>query len=193
MTLQPDTAPVKMRVLDFDLETLAAGFADPQWVPQKIMVSAWSWIGEDIVHSAFCGPMGFFDPVIRAESLVGLLDAIDEADMVTGHNLLRFDLPVLNAECLRMGLSPLEPILVQDTMRLPKTKGFKKGQDNVSELLDVPIKKQAMSWQEWEQAYEEDGWKTAISRCTSDVAAHKIMRATMLDRGWLKTPTMWRP
>ena len=182
-----------MAVLDFDLETLAAGFADPQWVPQKIMVCAWSWVGEDRVHSRTCGKEGFFDPEARAEMLYDLLTAIEDADMVTGHNLIRFDLPVLNSECLRLGMEPLRPVMVQDTMRLVKTKGFKKGQDNLSELLDVPIKKQSMTWQEWEQAYEEDGWKFAVSRCTSDVAAHKMMRATLIEKGWLKTPTMWRP
>ena len=36
---------VTPRVLDFDVETVAAGFADPDWVPQKITCVAWSWVG----------------------------------------------------------------------------------------------------------------------------------------------------
>lgn len=182
-----------LRILDFDLETLAAGFADPDWVPQKVMVCAWSFVGEDKVHVTDCGKRGFFDAPPRVKMLKPLLDAINEADMLTGHNLIRFDLPVLNSECMRLGLPTLKPILVQDTMRLKRSKGFKKGQDNLSELLDVPIKKQAMSWQEWWQAYEENGWALARSRASSDVAAHKLMRVALIERNWLKPPIYWRP
>ena len=39
------------RILDFDCETLAAGFADPEWVPNRITAIAWSWIGTDDVHT----------------------------------------------------------------------------------------------------------------------------------------------
>jgi hypothetical protein len=37
--------------LDFDCETLAAGFADPEWVPNRITAIAWSWVGEDAVET----------------------------------------------------------------------------------------------------------------------------------------------
>ena len=191
MRVKLSTEPA--RVLDFDLETLAAGFADPNWVPQKITCAAWSWVGEEKVHATISDKMGFFTPELRVEMLRPLLKALYQADMVTGHNLIRFDLPVLNAECHRLGLPPLKAFLVQDTMRVAKMKGFKKGQDNISELLETVQKKQAMTWQEWEDAYEEDGWKSIISRAKSDVMQHKEMRAEMLERGWLKPPAMWKP
>ena len=182
------------RILDFDLETVAAGFADPDWVPQKITCVAWSWIGSDEVESRISTSEGLFRrPERRRKMLVPLLAAIDAADMLTGHNLLRFDLPVLNAECMRLGLPTLEPILVQDTIRLRKTKGFKKGQDNLVSLTGVPIPKLALSWQEWQHAYEEKGWATVVERCETDVKGHKLMRQELLDRGWLKEPTKWRP
>ena len=183
-----------LRILDFDLETVAAGFADPEWVPQKITCVAWSWIGEEEVFSRIATSEGLFRrPERRRKMLVPLLEAIGEADMLTGHNLLRFDLPVLNSECLRLGLRPLDSVLVQDTMRLVKTKGFKKGQDNIVTLTKVPIPKLSLSWQEWQEAYEEKGWATVVERCVTDVKGHKLMRQEMLDRGWLKEPTRWRP
>lgn len=68
------------RVLDFDIETVAAGFADPDWVPQKITCVAWSWIGEDRVESRICGPEGIFgDPSRRRVMLEPLLQAIAES------------------------------------------------------------------------------------------------------------------
>ena len=182
------------RILDFDVETIAAGFADPNWVPQKITCVAWSWIGEDDVHSTICTTAGLYErPKLRAKMLQPLLVAITQADMVTGHNLVRFDLPVINAECLRLGLEPIGEVLVQDTMNLVRTKGFKKGQDNIGQLLRIPAEKQAMTWQQWQDAYEERGWRGIRSRAESDVVMHKQMRARLLELGWLKAPRRWRP
>ena len=181
------------KVLDFDLETLAAGFADPNWVPQKITCAAWSWIGSEKVEATISDKAGFFNPELRVKMLKPLLKAMYEADMLTGHNIIRFDLPILNAEVHRLGLPPLKSFLVQDTMKVAKMKGFKKGQDNISELLETVNKKQAMTWQEWEDAYEETGWKSIISRAKSDVLQHKEMRQEMLERNWLKPPVRWSP
>ena len=182
------------RVLDFDVETIAAGFADPQWVPQKITCVAWSWVGEDRVYSRISTTLGLYEkPEMRANMLRGLLTAIRQADVLTGHNIVRFDLPVINSECLRLGLEPLSPTLVQDTMNLVRTKGFKKGQDNIGELLGIPLQKKNLSWQGWQDAYAEKGWKGVIERCESDVLMHKQMRQKMLDLGWLKPPRRWKP
>lgn len=193
-TLPTIDAPARaLRVLDFDLETLAAGFADPNWVPQKITCVAWSWVGEDRVRSLITGKDGFFSARLRAERLRPFLDVLAIADMVTGHNLLRFDLPVLNAEVLRCGDDPLEEVLVQDTIRLPKAKGLKKGQDNLSTVLGTTAQKQGMTWAEWDMAYEEESWREIRSRAESDVVQHKEMRQRMLDEGWSKPAVWWKP
>ena len=122
-----------------------------------------------------------------------LLEAIRSASRVTGHNILRFDLKVLNAECLRLGLDPVGPVLAEDTMRLPRAKGFKKGQDALGHLLRVRTEKQSLDWQEWQDSYDEEGWPRVKSRCVSDVRMHKQIRQEMIDRGWLKPPVLWKP
>jgi len=173
-------------ILDWDIETIAAGFADPNWVPQKVTCIAWSWVGSDKVESR-----------IRKNGVEKMLNAFlreyKNADMVTGHNLVRFDFPVLNAELLRHGYDSLSPVLVQDTIRLVKTKGFKKGQDNIGHLLKLSIDKLPLSWQQWQDAYDEHDWGTVRARCESDVLQHKLMRVEMLERGWLLPPRMWKP
>lgn len=184
---------VTPRTLDFDLETIAAGFADPQWVPQKITCVAWSWIGSDEIDSRVCGVEGIYNRDVRRNMLLPFLEALGEADMVTGHNLLRFDLPILNAECMRLDLSTLKPVKVQDTMRFSRTKGFKKGQDNLAGLLQTMERKLSLDWQQWEDAYEESDWGTIRERAVSDVRMHKQMRVKMIKRGWLKNPIMWNP
>lgn len=183
----------KARILDFDVETVAAGFADPDWVPQKITCVAWSWVGSDKVDSRICGPEGIFGrPSRRAEMLAPLLEAIAEADMLTGHNILRFDLPVINAECMRLGLEPIREKRVQDTMRLARAKGFKKGQDNLETLFRTRQQKLALNWQEWQDAYDEEDWKTIRDRAETDVIGHKQIRQELIERKLLKPPVTWR-
>lgn len=180
------------KILDFDLETLAAGFADPDWVPQKITVAAWSWIGSDEVEHATAGKAGFFDRRLRVRALKPLIEAIEEADVVTGHNLLRFDLPVLNAELIRGGQPGLPNLWVQDTMKFPKTKGLKKSQDDVSEMTGGELDKLSLNWEQWDRAYEERGWTIVIERCCSDVEQHKEMRANLEKQGVLDRPRKWK-
>lgn len=181
-------------ILDWDVETVAAGFADPNWVPQKITAIAWSWVGDDKVHcTTRKGLLGPRDKERARRMIAPFLEALKDADMVTGHNLLRFDIPVLQSELLRNGFSSLKPMLVQDTMRIVKTKGFKKGQENLGHLLRLPIDKLPLSWQQWQDAYDESGWGTVVERCKSDVIQHKLMREEMLSKGWLKPPTWWKP
>ena len=183
-----------LRILDFDCETVAAGFADPDWVPQKITCVAWGWVGSSRVDVKVCGPSGLFgNPARRARMLKPFLADLRRADMVTGHNILRFDLPIVNAECLRLGLDPLPRLLVQDTIRVVRTKGFKKGQDNIGRLLRLSEKKLALDWQAWQDGYDEPGWETIKARAAGDVRQHKRMREEMIARGWLREPVRFVP
>lgn len=150
------------------------------------MAIAWSWCHEKEIHVR-----------LRLDGVEQMLDDFLafylEADQVTGHNILRHDLPILNAEYLRHGYTPLPPILAQDTMRIVRTKGFKKSQDNLLTLLRSPERKLTLNWQEWQDAYEEEGWQTVRNRIVSDVRGHKFLRQEMLRRGWLKAPIVWIP
>jgi hypothetical protein len=182
------------RILDFDVETVAAGFADPQWVPNRVTCWAFAWVGDDAPVKVDALPVAkFYNPKARAKFMRPLLAAIDRADVLTGHNLLRFDLGVVNSECLLLNLPTLRPKLVQDTIRLPKSKGFKKGQDNMGHALGVKEEKMPLSWAQWEAAYGEPDLSTIKERCASDVRMHLEMREAMLERGWLGPPRMWRP
>jgi hypothetical protein len=181
------------RILDFDIETRAAGYADPAWVPDDVTCYAWSWVGSDAVQGEVSGPDACFGPYEKQREWLRPLRALlCAADIVTGHNILRFDLRVLNANFMRFGLDPLPPLLVQDTMRLPRSKGLKKGQDNLGDLLEIPIHKLPLNHQQWDEAYRVPGWPTVKERCMTDVEQHKLMRAAMLHRGWLSDPVRWR-
>lgn len=183
----------RLRTLDFDIETVAAGFADPDWVPQTVTAWAYAWVDAGTVTVEALPVAAFYNLAERRAFLEPLLAAISDADVVTGHNLLRFDLPIVNAECLRLDIPTLRPVLVQDTMRIPRAKGFKKGQDNMGHALGIREEKMPLSWAQWAAAYGEADLGTIKERCASDVRMHMEMRLAMLERGWLRAPRMWRP
>lgn len=182
------------RGLDFDIETINGSFDDPSWSVNFITCVAWSWLDEDEAHSEIATEAGIFTkPQRRAKMLKKLVDEIRKADFVTGHNLLRFDLLHINAECMRLGLETLPPLVVQDTMRITRAKGFKKGQDNIGTVLGLEEEKEAMNWAQWWKEYGKTGWPGIRSRAETDVLMHKSLRIEMLKAGMLKPPVRWRP
>jgi len=181
------------RFLDFDLEAVNAGFEDPQWTPVTVTCWAYTWIGEHTDVRCEALPVAdFYDKDARRRFLLPLLAAIEAADVVTGHNIIRYDLPVLNGECMKVGLPVLKPTMAQDTMKIPRAR-FKKGMDNVSHSLGVREEKLPLSWAEWAAAYAEPGLETVKERCASDVLMHVQMRERMREEGWLRSPRLWKP
>lgn len=175
------------RVLDFDCEARATGYGDPNWVPQEVTAIAWSWIEDEEVVCRI--RKGGAKRMLQAFRRVYL-----SADVLTGHNIRKFDLPLINAECIRHGLEPLERKLTQDTLRdIVRTHGMKRDQDNLGKFLRTEVGKTPMAWQDWQDAYNEKGWPMVRERVVNDVRQHKLMRLEMLDRGWLKPPRPWTP
>jgi hypothetical protein len=175
-------------VLSFDLEARAAGYADPNWVPQRITAYAYSWLDEVHIEAQHLKE-GYWDRHLRGQLLLPLVEAMTQENVVvTGHNILRYDLPLLNAELILGGLPPLPKLRVIDTMKLPKTKGLKKGQDNLAVMVETTTRKQPMDWMDWDNAYAEPDWATVISRVKSDVQQHKELftklRPLLKERSW---------
>lgn len=181
------------RILDFDCETLAAGYADPEWVPSRITAIAWSWLDEDEVRTRTILDYAKSLNAYLSMSFLGcapmlkeFVDVFNQADAVTGHNIHRFDLGVMNAELMRLKLPVLEDKRVIDTIRLKRSKGYKKGQDVLAEVLGVPAEKKAMNWAQWQKAYATPGWPEVRERVSGDVIQHKQVLAELLDLGYLR-------
>lgn len=168
---------------------MAAGFADPQWVPVTVTAYAWSWVGDDHVGVDALPIRHFYNNRMRKRFLAPLWDVLAEADVWTGHNLLRFDLPVLDGEALKLGLPRLPRRLVQDTIGIRKVRA-KKGQDVLAAVLGVDAEKLPLNWAQWEAAYGEKDLATVKARVAGDVVQHKALRLAMADRGWLPAPRM---
>lgn len=189
--LQPSDR--ERRLLDFDIETVAAGYADPAWVPHTVTAFAYCWYGTDDVHVQALSPASFYNVAERQRFLSPLLVVLEAADVLCGHNIVRYDLPVLQAEVMRLGLPSLLPRMCEDTIRMPRSKGFKKGQDNLGVLLDVPLSKLPLNHQQWQEAYGESDLATVKDRVGGDVRQHMLIREQMRQRGWIKPARMWSP
>jgi hypothetical protein len=130
------------------------------------------------------------------EMLAGFLERYSEADMVTGHNILRHDLPRLNAMLLEQGMPPLGPKMVSDTYRhLLRRDGVSASQASLAEMLGVPKSKVGMSQVAWRQANRllPEGLVRTRARVVGDVVQHMALRKRLVELQWLRPPAMWRP
>jgi len=128
-------------------------------------------------------------------------DTLKGADVLTGHNIDRFDLPLFQAQLIRFGLPGLPKLMTQDTMRLPKKRDISVSQESLLNYdqikpecpLGFPVYKDHLSIPQWEDAAL--GWndEILIERPMSDVHGHVHLREVLLDKGYLAKPRAWYP
>lgn len=133
--------------------------------------------------------------------LLDIVDLFTSVDMLTGHNIDRFDLPLLQAQLMRFGLPALPTLLTQDTMRLPKKRDMSASQESLINYkslqavcpIGMPIYKDHLSIPEWEDAAL--GWndEVLIERPLSDVHGHVHLREVLIEKDYLAGPKVWKP
>lgn len=174
--------------MHFDMECLPGHWIGGDYVSKVVTAAAWSWRGSDFVNVRThydCEPRF----IVRA-----LAKHIRSADIVTGHYIRGFDLPLLNGALLREGEEPLEQVLTVDTkMDLLKTHGRSQSQKNLAGLLGVPAPKVDLTLGEWEQfnLKHPDFRDRGEIRVVGDVIQHKQLYQALEDRGWLGSPKVW--
>lgn len=180
-----------LRILDFDTECRPLHYSE--WRDEsQITALAWGWIGETRVNHAILEQ----DLSNERENLDRFLRAYNQADIVTGHYIERHDLPLLNDHCMRFGWSLLKPKLAQDTKTLlPRVKGLGLSQENLATLYNLDKRKHHMNGRKWAVSNElsPEGQAEVQKRVVDDVRQHKALRQTLVERGYLKPPKVWRP
>jgi hypothetical protein len=182
------------RVLDFDIETRKVGFFsagrfDPDGC--EPIAIAWSWVGKDFVQVVAQGDALPVESMLRV-----FLRAYDQADIVTGHYIRKFDLPILNTACLENGLPPLAAKWSSDTKLDMLTKaGISASQENLAAMYDLEQSKFHMNDNSWRAATRltPEGTKLIKERVVADVKQHKALRAALSDQGFLGSPKVWSP
>lgn len=181
----------RLAILDFDTECRPMHYSD--WRPEsQITAIAWSWVGEKKVHCEVLEQ----DLSNERSMLAKFLLAFARADVVTGHYILKHDLPLLVDHCIRLGMALPKGVQVSDTkIALPKVKGLGMSQENLALTLGVSAEKHHMAGADWRvaNALDPKGRAQARRRVVDDVIQNKQLRQVLLERGLLRPPTAWKP
>lgn len=180
----------KLKILDFDIETRPLSF----WYDGKptaeitAIASCWS----DDPGSMLVTLLGQHDPEYILNSF---RERYDEADIVTGHYIRKFDLPMINGALMENGLPPLGPKLTTDTkMDLIKKGDIPATQEFLGELLGISAPKIGMSQVAWREANRltRKGLIRTATRCEGDVIQHMQLRVKLAELGLISSPKVWR-
>jgi hypothetical protein len=179
-----------MRVLDFDVEARPLHWISGDYVSKEITAMAWAFIGEP--EPAQCYLLGEADP---REMLRAFCRAYDRADMVTGHYIRGYDLPMVNGALTEYLLPTLSDKLVQDTkIDLVRRAGLSGSQENLGTMLGLAHPKVHMDQKSWRDANRltPDGLQRVRERVVGDVYQHIELRQALLDLGYLTAPSIWK-
>jgi hypothetical protein len=124
-------------------------------------------------------------------------DVLVSADLVYGHNIRRFDLPLFQAGLLRRQLPVLPELRTTDTLRdYPKRQDMSASLANLAALYELDEDgKLHLTQVDWERANRltPDGVGLARDRVVSDVLLQERLRDRLLELGVLAAPRTWRP
>lgn len=200
--LVPLPEPRPLRVLDFDSECRPDAYLGGDLTTRSLTGIAARFVGE---ATTWCRVISASEHKTFAEQSIAMLtefvELYDAADMVTGHNIRRHDLPIISGACMYFGLPPLSPKLTSDTLRDMPKRGlvFSASQENLGDMLDVLDDKYHMNNARWKRANTLEGVELTRARVVSDVEMHLQVRAAMLARRrpdgspLLGPPRRWNP
>lgn len=178
-----------LRILDFDVEARPLHWISGDYVSKEITAMAWAWITPHPIVS--CYLLGETDP---KEMLTAFIRAYTQADLVTGHYIRGYDLPMINGALSEYGLPALADKMAQDTKTdLIRRQGLSSSQENLGAMLGLHYPKVKMDQSSWRDANRltPEGRTKARERVTGDVLQHIEMRQKLLDLGYLCPPSMW--
>lgn len=179
-----------MRVLDFDVEARPLHWISGDYVSKEITAMAWAWC--DAPDQVTCYLLGETDPVTMLQAFCA---AYQRADMVTGHFIRGYDLPMVNGALTEYQLPPLPDKLTHDTkLDLVRRQGLSGSQENLGAMLGLAHDKVKMNQAKWRAANRltPEGLAAVKERVTGDVTQHIEMRGRLLQLGYLGAPVLWK-
>lgn len=179
-----------MRVLDFDVEARPLHWISGDYVSKEITAIAWAWC--DAPENVTCYLLGETDAVTMLEAFSA---AYRQADMVTGHYIRGYDLPMVNGALTEYQLPVLGDKLSQDTkIDLVRRQGLSGSQENIGVMLGLEREKVKMDQRSWRDANRltPEGLEKTRKRVVGDVVQHMEMRKRLLDLGYLGAPVVWK-
>lgn len=178
-----------LRILDFDVEARPLHWISSDYVSKEITAIAWQWIGSEEPPTALL--LGEVDPV---EMLKAFLAVYQQADLVTGHYIRGYDLPMVCGALSEYQLPMLGKKMTQDTkIDLVRRQGLSSSQENLGAMLGLAHPKVKMDQTKWRSAnrLQPEGMAAARERVIGDVLQHIEMRQRLLELGYLGSPKLW--
>ncbi len=183
----------KPRILVFDCECRPTAWFGGDYVGRSITAVAWSWLDDDDVDGVvLTRGMRNVAPILKP-----FMASLRVADIVVGHYIRGFDLPLINGDLERLRWNSLESILSVDTkLDRVSTLGISESLENLVARYELEHEKIPMSEPYWE---EHNLWQTPRScawvaeRVEGDVIATKELYETLASAGRLKAPKLWDP
>lgn len=176
-----------LRVLDFDVECRPLTFLG-DFNTKEITAMAWAWHPDEV----FCYLLGETDLPTMLRAFV---DAYNQADLVTGHYIRGFDLPLINGALTEFQLPMLADKLTHDTkLDAGRRHGMSNSQESWAAQLECEHAKEQMDQIKWRKANRltAEGLAEARRRVVGDVQQHMELRAKMQALGYLAPPVIWR-
>lgn len=180
-----------LRVLDFDTESRPLSWIGPEYTSVELTAIACQPVGKPKELKVW-----ILGEVELEEMLDGFLEEWAKADIVTGHNIIRHDLPRIGAMLLEHERPGLGPKRTHDTYaHLRRRQGISASQESLAATLGVAAPKVGMGQKAWREANRllPEGLVKTRARVVGDVKQHIKMRERLLELDWLKPPQMWRP
>lgn len=177
-----------LKILDFDLECRPLSWYGGDYVTKEITAIAAKFNHQKKAH---CFLLGIDEPEEMLEKFVKLYE---EADMVTGHFIRAFDLPVINGSLSEYHMPLLSNKLSHDTkLDLKKRSGLSGSQESIAGQLGIASPKVQMDQKKWREANRltKKGITLTRQRAVGDVIQHREMRDKLLELGYLKPPSIW--
>ena len=182
-------------ILDFDIEARPLGWYGMDFVHKEPTAIAWGWIREgqvERVHWAVLTP----DEGSGERMLEMFAHDFGLADMVTGHWIRSFDLPILQTAMMEYDLPLLDQKMAHCTKSdLIQLGGISKSQENLGSMAGTESPKVSMNQAKWRSGnrLEPQGIEEVMERVVGDVRQHVEMREWLMDKGLLRPPKMWYP
>ncbi len=198
MRLEPKR---QLRILDFDCEARPDAYLGGDLTTRSLTAIAACWADDPegtMQVWALTAKGGSHRKQLR-RMLESFRVMYDQADIVTGHNILRYDLPVISGSMVYAGLAPLGSTMASDTqLHGPKAAlSYSRSMENMGDMFGLVDGKHHMNNTTWKRANTLDAEHVAVTieRVTSDVRMHVQLRAAMVEAGLLD-PAMgsaWSP
>ena len=179
----------RLRILDFDIENRPLAYLGQDFTTGEITAIAAMFHGEPTSMRVWL--LGRDAPI---DMLEGFRSMYDAADLVTGHFIRGYDLPVINGAMVEYSLPSLgDKVTVDTKIDLVKHKYLSASQENLCQALGIRASKFHMTNAMWREANRltPAGLALTEKRATYDVKQHIQLYRRLVELGHLGPPREW--